>query len=91
MTRSRFAVVMLALSHMALGSGPLLSAFNAARVILPPANDLEKLKRPWQHGALTHHYNNPRPHHYSGKAQGFAPPNRPSKKKGYPRPSGRFY
>ncbi len=91
MMRSRFSLVLMAISGLAFGGGSLVSAFNCARLVTRPQNDLEAFKRPWQHGALTHHYNNPRNHQYSGKAHSFAPPSRPSKKKGYPRSSGRFY
>lgn len=91
MLRGRFSLMLVALSGMAFGQGGLAGAFNAAYLLPAPRNDGNAFKRPWQHGALTHHYNQPRQNQYSGKAHGFAPPCRPSKKKGHLRPSGRFY
>lgn len=89
-------LALLVIMGATMGLGRQLSvlgiAFRAAQMVNPPANDYTPHRAEQYRNNASAHYNHAARHQtVSGKAHGFAPPARPSKKKGYPRSAGRFY
>jgi|GEM_PF-6136141 hypothetical protein len=77
----------VARSTLSLGT-----AFRIAQLVNPPANDYPPFKARQYRDTTAAHYNHAARYKcVTGKAHGFAPPSRPSKHKGYPRSTGRFY